>query len=109
MTTVAEYLLQHRPATIDRYSDYHFWLAPRITCADGFSLSVQVHAGAYCSPRDGFGPNWDEAEIGFPSDRPTDAVMGYAETPEEPTDTVYGYVPMDLIEELVQLHGGIAP
>ncbi len=107
MTTVAEYLLQHRPANADQYSD-GFWVAPRITCRDGFSLSVQVHAGAYCSPRDGFGPDWHEAEIGFPSDRPTEAVMAYAETPEEPSDTVYGYVPMNLIEELVQLHGGIA-
>lgn len=107
MTTVAEYLLQHRPAHVD--GDYNgFWRAPRITCADGFSLSVQVHAGAYCAPRDGYGPDWFEAEIGFPSERPTDAVMAYAENAEKPTDTVYGYVPMELIEELVQLHGGIA-
>lgn len=85
-----------------------FWLAPRIHCADGYSLSVQVNAGSYCSPRDGVGPDWASAEIGYPSERPTDAVMEYAEDPDYPTNTVYGYVPMALIDELVDLHGGIA-
>ena len=102
MSAVNAYLLSHRQEG-DR-----IWFAPRIHCADGFSLSVQVHDGAYCCPRDGIGPDWSEAEIGFPSDRPNDAVMAYAEESDRPTDTVYGYVPMALIDELVAAHGGIA-
>jgi hypothetical protein len=94
------YLLKHRGDGI--------WFAPRIQCADGFSLSVQVHEGAYCSPRDGYGPVWDTAEIGFPSDRPNDEVMTYAEEPEMPTQTVYGYVPLSVIEALIEEHGGFA-
>lgn len=101
MSAVNDYLLRHR-------SDEAFWHAPRIVCADGFSLSVQVHEGAYCSPRDGIGPDWLSAEIGFPSARPNDAVMAYAEDDDNPTDTVYGYVPMELIDALVAEHGGIA-
>ncbi len=103
MSVVNAYLLSHRPAEGDSV-----WLAPRIHCADGFSLSVQVHEGAYCSPRDGIGPDWSRAEIGFPSERPSDEVMAYAEEPDRPTDTVYGYVPMDVIDRLVADHGGIA-
>jgi hypothetical protein len=88
--------------------DEPIWFADRITCKDGFSLSVQVHYGAYCSPRDGMGPVWTHAEIGFPSDEPNKAVMAYAENPSDPTQTVYPYVPMILIEQLIIEHGGMA-
>jgi hypothetical protein len=102
MSKVNAYLLSHRK------DDDDFWLSPRITCADGFSLSVQVHAGAYCSPRDGIGPDWNSAEIGFPSEPPTPEVMAYAEDPSDPTGTVYGYVPIALIDALIDAHGGFA-
>lgn len=102
MSKVNAYLLSHRK------DDDPFWLAPRITCADGFSLSVQVHSGAYCRPRDGIGPDWVSAEIGFPSATPSPEVMAYAEYSEDPTDTVYGYVPIELIDSLIDAHGGFA-
>jgi hypothetical protein len=79
-------------------------LAKRIECADGFSISVQATYGAYCSPRRNIGP-WYEVACGFPSDTP-DIIMAYAETPEKPTETVYGYVPVDLVEQLIAQHGG---
>lgn len=81
-------------------------LAKRIVCADGFSLSVQATQGAYCSPRENIGP-WDEVEVGFPSAKP-ELIMEYAEQPEIPTGTVYGYVPIELVEQLIALHGGPA-
>lgn len=81
-----------------------FPLAKRIVCADGFSLSVQTTHGAYCQPRENLGPWW-AVEVGFPSAEP-ELIMEYAEQPEKPTDTVYGYVPIELVEELIQLHGG---
>lgn len=102
MSKVNEYLISHQAP------NGGIWFAPRITCADGFSLSVQVHSGAYCCPRDGVGPDWSQAEIGFPSERPNDAIMAYAENPDDPTETVYSYVPMELIDALVDEHGGIA-
>lgn len=33
--------------------------------------------------------------------------MEYCENPENPTDTVYGYVPIEVIEEIITKHGGI--
>lgn len=84
--------------------DDAFPLAKRIKCKDGFSLSVQATHGAYCSPRRNIGP-WYKVEVGFPSAQP-ELIMSYAEQPECPTDTVYGYVPIELVEQLIDLHGG---
>ena len=33
--------------------------------------------------------------------------MAYAESPDEPTETVYGLVPKDVVSALVEKHGGI--
>ena len=84
-----------------------FPLAKRITCQDDFSLSVQANQGAYCSPRKNIGP-WYEVEVGFPSAEP-ELIMSFAEQAEQPTKTVYGYVPIELVEQLIDLHGGIKP
>jgi hypothetical protein len=81
-----------------------FPLAKRITCVDGFSLSVQATHGAYCSPRENIGP-WRQVEVRFPSAEP-EFIMHRAEQPETPTDTVYGYVDIELVEQLIALHGG---
>lgn len=81
-----------------------FPLAKRIVCADGFSLSVQATHGAYCLPRENLGP-WYRVEVGFPSAKP-ELIMEYAEQQDRPTETVYGYVPIELVAELIALHGG---
>lgn len=81
-----------------------FPLAKRITCNDGFSLSVQATHGAYCSPRQNLGP-WHEVEVGFPSEKP-ELIAHLAEQPDQPTETVYAYVDIELVEQLITLHGG---
>ena len=85
--------------------DHSFPLAPRITCADGFSLSVQASHGAYCSPRRNVA-EWYQVEVGFPSE-PPEAFLSYAEDPDRPTDTVYGYTPIELVVAEINRHGGI--
>lgn len=77
-----------------------------IQCVDGFSVSVQAKSGSYCSPRDDYGP-WVSFELGFPS-APDELIAAYAEDPSDPTGTVYGYVPADVVEALIQRHGGIS-
>ena len=56
-------------------------------------------------PRDEFGP-YTKFEIGFPSEK-VDVLMDYAEEPDSPTDTVYGWVPVDLVVKIINEHGGI--
>lgn len=89
----------------DRYGK----LLPRITCKDGFSLSVQAGRGWYCSPRHDAGP-WTEVEIGFPTTTPEpwEEWAKYVEDSDRPTDTVYARVPLTLVEALVASHGGEA-
>ena len=79
---------------------------PLIECEDGVTLSVQARDTSYCSPRSNYGP-WDAVEIGFPSIRPSDAIMEYCESPDNPTETVYGYVPIELVCDFINEHGGI--
>jgi hypothetical protein len=76
-----------------------------ITCADGLKLSVQASFSHYCTPRNSVGP-WVAVEIGFPSER-VEEFMEYAENPDDPTDTVYGYVPVEVVEAVVNNRGGI--
>lgn len=101
-----EYLMSQRDESDPKVrDDYSFPLAKRIECEDGFSLSVQASHGAYCSPRTNLGP-WYQVEVGFPSGIPAE-IMNYAEQPEKPTETVYGYVPIELVETLIAAHGGM--
>lgn len=88
-----------------------------IECADGFKMSVIAGWGTYCTPRpDNFdGPDDDEPygpfthlEVGFPSARPEpwDAWSVFCENTDEPTETVYGYVPAVYVTALIDAHGG---
>ena len=78
---------------------------PRIKCAAGFSMSVQASMFHYCEPQDDCGP-WSEVEIGYPSAEES-MLLPYAEEPEKPTDTVYGYVPFGTVADIIQKHGGL--
>ena len=94
----------------------------KIACKDGFTLSVIAGRGTYCIPRPGwpFGeprvPNdypgpYTAVEVGFPSERPEpwDEWVKYIDSPEDdPTGTVYGYVPVDMVRALIAAHGGEA-
>lgn len=84
----------------------HLKHVPQIVCADGFKMSVQASAFHYCSPRDSEGP-WSRVEVGFPSDR-VEALMPWAEDENDPTGTVYGYVPLRIVAEVIDQHGGFA-
>jgi len=94
------------PVRIECSANQYLDTAPRITCADGFSMSVQTGPAAYCQPRDGFGP-WNKVEVGFPS-AAEPALMEWAEEPNHPTGTVYGYVPVKVIASVIDAHGGFA-
>ena len=99
--------MSQRDATDDSVvNGRSFPIAKRITCNDGFSLSVQATHGAYCSPRTNIA-TWYSVEVGYPTKAP-ELIMDYAEDKEKPTDTVYGYVPIGLVEQLIELHGGMA-
>ena len=76
---------------------------PHIFCKDGFKMSVQAGDSLYCTPRTNLESG--EYEVGFPNQR-EELLMPYAEDPETPTETVYGYVPVTLVEQIIEKHGG---
>ena len=78
----------------------------RVICKDGFSMSVQAHDGAYCHPRIDSAEEYSEVEVGFPSER-ENLLQQYAECWDMPTETVYGYVPVSVVELVCAKHGGV--
>lgn len=86
-------------------TDYPGPPVPPIVCRDGFMMSVQADRWTYCTPRDDDGP-WTAAEVGFPSER-EELLMPHAEDPERPTNTVYGYVPVETVLAVIEKHGGV--
>lgn len=93
-----------------RYEDYNVSNTfPPMVCEDGFKFSVQGHCGTYSQPRDDFAKCYTKVEVGFPSER-EELLMPYIDDERAiPTETVYGYVPIELIEQIVAKHGGLKP
>jgi hypothetical protein len=102
---------QH-PAEVDYDEVMKISRNPYVICNDGFKMSVQVGQSLYSSPRD-VADEYEEAEIGFPSS-PESLIAKYAEDWEVEGDddsrlcaTVYPYVPVALIDEVISKHGGV--
>ena len=81
-------------------------LNEKVVCADGFTMSVQAHAGAYCIPRMTGAPVYREVEVGFPNMEES-ILMPWAEEAHRPTDTVYGFVPVGIVTNVIAKHGGM--
>ena len=81
-------------------------LAPRVKCADGLAFSAQVSYSHYCTPRQNDAGVYWAIEIGYPSQR-VEEFMPYAEDELNPTNTVYGYVPVTVVDAVIEKHGGI--
>ena len=101
-----------RPAKLYSSSntDFQAW-APRkkVTCKDGFTVSIQASKSHYCQPRLD-DANWYSAvELGYPSEAVHEWLEYMDGDPDttEPTDTVYGYVPVDIVNATLRQHGGI--
>lgn len=80
---------------------------PMLYCNDGYSISVQASAHHYCSPRLNGLQDYKSVELGYPSEE-DELINDYAEDDSDYTDTVYGYVPIEIVEKLIEKHGGIS-
>ena len=81
-------------------------LAKTVLCKSGLTMSIQASEWHYCQPRENSAFPYSRVEIGFPNQEVKE-LMQYAEDYENPTDTVYGYVPVEVVEEVIKQHGGI--
>ena len=82
---------------------------PHIVCSDGFTMSVQVGDSLYSTPKK-VAKRYSNVEIGYPSDHEP-LIEKWAENLFEDspdfTDTVYPYVPVKVVDEVLKKHGGI--
>ena len=86
---------------------------PHIVCSDGFTMSVQVGYSLYSEPKK-VAKRYSAVEIGYPSDHEP-LIEKYAETffkedemdVTDYTDTVYPYVPVKIVNQVLKKHGGI--
>ena len=79
---------------------------PAMECVDGFTISVQASDVHYCSPRINGADQYENVELGFPNMEES-LIADYAEDSDDLTHTVYGYVPIEVVNKLIEKHGGI--
>lgn len=69
-------------------------------------MSVQAGDGLYCEPRVNLeSGEYATCEVGYPSQK-EELLMPYIEDPTEPTKAVCPYVPVEVIEQVIEKHGG---
>lgn len=78
-----------------------------VICKDGFTASIQASAFHYCNPRTDNAERYVTVEVGFPSEKVEEWMPYIDDNGYEPTETVYGYVPVYLVEQTLMEHGGI--
>lgn len=88
-----------------QYPSLSIW-RNRIFCKDGFSMSVQASDGHYCLPRMTTAEQYTHVEIGFPN-QAEPLILQYAEEPDDLTETVYPYTPIEIVQQVIDKHGGI--
>ncbi len=102
--SINEWFLQQKNTCSSNEFGVH--IIGRLECTDGFSMSVQASSGHYCFPRETGKYNYSEFELGYPSEVEP-LIIKWAEQAKKPTDTVYGYVPAEVIDEVIEKHKGI--
>ena len=106
MDIINEYLQKHKRFEELLLGRKFRLLSPKIECTDGFSMSVQVSETHYCTPRMNDALEYFNVEVGFPSAE-EELLMPYAEEEANPTGTVYGWTPVEVVNSVIEKHGGI--
>ena len=69
-------------------------------------MSIQASETSYSNPRETHAERYTSVELGFPSHREP-MILEWAEDEDRPTETVYGYVPVETVNLVIAKHGGI--
>ena len=81
-------------------------IRPRLNCKDGFSISIQASETHRCKPKLNLkNGKYEEVELGYPNEYEP-LIEEYAEGCDH-INTVYNYVPVKLVEEVIKKHGGL--
>lgn len=95
---------------------------PPLTLASGLRISVQAGDALYSSPRNNTCQNYAQVECGFPSEPISEGVYVFgadgekvtfedfkevSSNGEDQTECIFPYTPIELVDELVRMHGGL--
>jgi hypothetical protein len=80
---------------------------PHVVCADGLSFYIQASRLHYCTPQKNEGP-YTAIEIGYPSETVKEFIPYSTDSQSDPRHAVYAQVPVELVEAVVNKHGGFA-
>lgn len=104
-------IFQKRGNSKNYNNDYFF--CPTVFAKDGFNVSLQINNGNYCESNKGYrrlGHTWNEVEYGFPS-KNEPLMWQYCEMFEEEKEGnvigTVGRIPVEVLEAIFELHGGI--
>jgi len=87
-----------------------------VRCKDGFTMSVQASNSHWSTPKINDAPSYLEVEIGFPSererllDRYCEGIYLWVNKDDDDsvfTNSVYPYVPAEVVIEVIMKHGGM--
>jgi len=96
----------YKPLEMPPGLDYQH-LRPCIHCKDGTTLSVQASRTHYCVPRIGGTGPYNHVEV-MPDVAPPETWAEYYDGDwEEGKTGVFGYIPVEIVENFINEHGGI--
>lgn len=86
-------------------------LTKPLVLANGMVISIQASKTHYCTPKED-APTADYAyydtfELGYPSQRLPEEFKEYADDTDHLLDTVYSYVPKELLQNYINSVGGV--
>lgn len=81
-------------------------IRPWAVCKDGFTVSIQASSRHYCRPRIDETDHYYYVELGYPSER-VESWMEYADGVDNEYETVYACVPVEIVNKVLEAHGGI--
>jgi hypothetical protein len=75
---------------------------PAIFCQDGFAISVQASRSHYSEPRADGHHDFTQVEVANPTQSCTELEPYF-----EPIGHIFVYVPIELVQAIIEQHGGI--
>ena len=113
MDEINNYIIAMKLLMNKTVKDYTHNVTPKVYCYDGFSISIQASCIHHCEPRDesllidNITQIHHTFELGFPS-QIEPILTQYKEMPEdEDVQSVYPQVPLSIVLEIIEIHGGI--
>ena len=77
-----------------------------IVCKSGLKMSVQASSTHYCDPQDDTGP-YTSVEAGYPTEPVPELIPFIDGMSNDFTESVYAWVPLELVRQVVFVRGGL--